>query len=194
MRRRGRRARHDGAVPGQPGADAGHRRAWRTAPKSASGQGAGRRGEAPADGCPLNRRPSSNAATGLQSPGDPSRPGYAISCGVSRVSSSMTCPCRRWMRSRQEPQLATHRSPGDQSNRCRIECRPRRDADRQCDAERQARSGRTRADPPFCTGTIPSVRSARGAQNGIFCCVGHLLANARRSSAAQNCSAWCTTK
>src|SRR5712691_6775878 len=26
--------------------------------------------------------------------------------------------------------------------------------------------------PPLCTGTILSVRSARGAQNGIFCRVG----------------------
>ena len=40
------------------------------------------------------------------------------------------------------------------------------------------------------TGTIPLIRSAHGAQNGIFCRVGYLLANARRSSAAQNCSAW----
>jgi hypothetical protein len=43
---------------------------------------------------------------------------------------------------------------------------------------------------PFCTGMIPSVRSAGGAQNGIFCRLGYLLANARRSSAARNCSAW----
>lgn len=28
-----------------------------------------------------------------------------------------------------------------------------------------------RAVPPFCTGTAPSVRSVRGAQNGIFCIV-----------------------
>src|SRR5208282_4332457 len=26
--------------------------------------------------------------------------------------------------------------------------------------------------PPFCTGTVPSVRSVGGAQNGIFCRVG----------------------
>jgi hypothetical protein len=40
---------------------------------------------------------------------------------------------------------------------------------------------------------MPSVRSARGAQNGIFCRVGYLLEfwlNARRSSAAQKSSAW----
>jgi hypothetical protein len=34
--------------------------------------------------------------------------------------------------------------------------------------------------------TAPSVRSVRGAQNGIFCRVAHLLANARRSSAVRN--------
>ena len=43
--------------------------------------------------------------------------------------------------------------------------------------------------PPFCTGTISSVPFARGAQNGIFCRVGYLLANARRSLAARNYSA-----
>jgi hypothetical protein len=60
MRPRGMRVRHDEAVPGgQPGADAGHRRARCTALKSASGQGAGHRSEAPAADCPLNWRPSS---------------------------------------------------------------------------------------------------------------------------------------
>ena len=43
--------------------------------------------------------------------------------------------------------------------------------------------------PPICTGTAPSVRSIRGAQNGIFCPVA-ILANARRSTAARNGSAW----
>jgi hypothetical protein len=43
---------------------------------------------------------------------------------------------------------------------------------------------------PFCTGMNPPVRSGGGAQNGIFCRVGYLLANAQRSSAARNCSAW----
>ena len=57
-------------------------------------------------------------------------------------------------------------------------------------AERRSRSGRTRTLPPFCTGTIPSARSTRGAQNGIFCRAGYLPANVRRSSAAQFCSAW----
>jgi hypothetical protein len=32
-----------------------------------------------------------------------------------------------------------------------------------------------RKDPPFCTETIPSVRSAGGAQNGIFCSIGCLM-------------------
>jgi hypothetical protein len=27
-------------------------------------------------------------------------------------------------------------------------------------------------EPPFCTGTVPSVRSVGGAQNGIFCRIG----------------------
>jgi len=56
------------------------------------------------------------------------------------------------------------------------------------------RSSRQRARRIRLTGRIPSVRSAQGAQNGIFCRVGHLLANARRSSAAQNCSAWSRQK
>jgi DNA-binding XRE family transcriptional regulator len=34
-------------------------------------------------------------------------------------------------------------------------------------------------EPPFCTGTIPSARFARGAQNGVFCRVGCLLGNSR---------------
>jgi integrase/recombinase XerD len=37
---------------------------------------------------------------------------------------------------------------------------------------RAAVTGRSRKaarEPPFCTGTAPSVRSVRGAQNGIFC-------------------------
>ncbi len=40
-------------------------------------------------------------------------------------------------------------------------------------------------EPPFCTGTAPSFRSVRGVQNGIFCRVAFLLANARRSSAVE---------
>jgi hypothetical protein len=36
-------------------------------------------------------------------------------------------------------------------------------------AERRGRSGRTPAYPPICHRTVPSVRSAEGAQNGIFC-------------------------
>jgi hypothetical protein len=47
-----------------------------------------------------------------------------------------------------------------------------------------------RASPPICTGINPPVRSVGGAQNGIICRVGYLLASARRSSAAQNCNAW----
>jgi Protein of unknown function (DUF4232) len=39
-------------------------------------------------------------------------------------------------------------------------------------------------------GMNPPVRSAGGAQNGIFCRVGYLLANARRSSTARSCGAW----
>ena len=46
-----------------------------------------------------------------------------------------------------------------------------------------------RADPPFCTGTVPLVRSVRGAQNGIFCRVGCLLPKAAAKSAAPEL--WC---
>ena len=46
----------------------------------------------------------------------------------SRVSSSMMCPCRRWMLPRREPRPATHRSPADQStgagSRAGLEVRP----------------------------------------------------------------------
>ena len=58
MRRRGRRARHDGRCPASRGGR-------RTPAGGADGtkvrerQGAGHRGETPADGCSLNRRPSS---------------------------------------------------------------------------------------------------------------------------------------
>jgi hypothetical protein len=53
------------------------------------------------------------------------------------------------------------------------------------------------AKVPLITARLPAVlywnnplgRSVGGAQNGIFCRVDHLLANARRSSAAQNGSA-----
>ena len=37
---------------------------------------------------------------------------------------------------------------------------------------------RTRTVPPFCTGTVPSVRSFEGAQNGMICaarCGGHVI-------------------
>src|SRR6266567_229907 len=38
--------------------------------------------------------------------------------------------------------------------------------------ERREGSGRTRAEPPFCTGTVSSVRAGGSAQNGQFWPVG----------------------
>ena len=52
----------------------------------------------------------------------------ARSCLISRSGSSMMCPCRRWMLSRQEPRPATHglpqTSPGSAGSKAGLEVMP----------------------------------------------------------------------
>src|SRR5579871_3263616 len=52
-----------------------------------------------------------------------------------------------------------------------------------------ARTCRDNRADPLCAGTALSVRSVRGAQNGVFCRVAYLVANARRGSGVRNYSA-----
>ena len=69
--------------------------------------------------------------------------------------------------------------------RCRADCRG---------CQWQSRPRPHVLDPQVelntCIETIPSVWFVGGAQNGIFCRLGYLLANAWRRSAGRNCSAW----